>query len=510
MRDKYIELIINYVKEKPGYEAALDDIKKEVLALGATEGEFDEAIKKITGPVQNPLTQKSDNVSTDFIAENTIQPEFTKTNKPIALKKLLEFAKKAQETSPKKRYVAVIAFLLIIAISASQLVKLNDKPKNALIAQNTPSPVTKSQKSLIPVVYASSYPIDAEKIFSIKSTNIQLTVTGKPKKEVMGFFPYWMLSKYDDIALNTLTSISLFGLETDAKGNIITQGNAEADGGWAMWKDPLLDKFIAKAKIHGLKINLAIKCFKSGNIEGVVASDASQKNLIANILYLVNSKDLDGVNIDFEYVGNPSEATRNGFTRFITNLNAELKRQNPNSSLTIDTYLASGADKGIFDIPALALNSDAFIIMGYDMHTPNGEEGAVAAMGGETNIIGYVQNFLEKVDPSKIILAVPYYGYAWPTNSSSGSTKVLPYAEIAQNNQNAQLTWNETTQTPSYKYKDTDGIERTVYFDNVRSLAIKYDFINKKNLKGVGIWALGYDGHNQDLEKLLVDKFINL
>jgi hypothetical protein len=429
MRDKYIELIINYIKERPGYEAALDDIKKEVLALGATEAEFDEAIQKITGSVQNPSIKPINQVSTDFIAENTIQPEFTNTNEPKVIKKILEFAKMAKETTPKKRYVAVIAFLLIIAIGVSQIIRFdNNTPKNDLVTQVIPKQVSKAGKALVPVVYASSLPVDAEKIFSIKSTNLTLTVTGKPKKEVMGFFPYWMMSKYDDIALNTLTSISLFGLDTDAKGNIITQGSDEASGGWAMWKDPLLDRFIAKAKTYGLKITLTIKSFNSSDIEGLVASDTAQKNLIANISYLVNSKNLDGANIDFEYVGNPSDTTRNGFTRFITNLNAELKRQNPNSILTVDTYLVSGADKGIFNIPALSLNSDAFIIMGYDMHTPSGEAGPVSAMGGDTNIVGYVQNFLEKVDASKIILAVPYYGYAWPINSSSGDVKILPYA----------------------------------------------------------------------------------
>ena len=146
------------------------------------------------------------------------------------------------------------------------------------------------------------------------------------------------------------------------------------------------------------------------------------------------------------------------------------------------------------------------------MHTPLGDPGPVSAMGGETNIVGYVQNYLEKIDASKIILAVPYYGYDWPQDNNTHSAdlvKVLPYAEVAQASQNVQLTWDDTSQTPSFTYKDATGLMRTVYFDNVRSLAIKYDFINKKSLRGVGIWALGYDGNNQDLEKLLIDKFIN-
>ena len=145
------------------------------------------------------------------------------------------------------------------------------------------------------------------------------------------------------------------------------------------------------------------------------------------------------------------------------------------------------------------------------MHTPLGSPGPVSAMGGATNIVGYVQNYLEQVEASKLILAVPYYGYDWPQDGSSDAgVKILPYAEIAEASGNIQLSWNETSETPFYVYKETNGTARVVHFDNVRSLGIKYDFINRKDLKGVGIWALGYDGKNQDLQKLLIDKFINL
>lgn len=502
MRDKYIELIINYIKEKPGYEEALDDLKKEVMALGATEAEFEEAMNRITSVMDTPITSPSLENPT-VVDQNLVSPKL--------FGKISQIFTAAKNTKPNKKLAAVGAFILIVLIFLFPIIKFDNNPKNANVAPTPVQQATQTEKTLVPVVYASSLPIDAEKIFSIKYSNVKLVVTAKPKKEILGFFPYWMLDKADNIALNTLTDISIFGLETDAKGNIITAGTDEISKSWAIWQDPALDKFISKARSYGLKITLTIKSFNNTNIEGLVTSDDAQKSLIANTMYLVNSKNLDGVNIDFEYVGSPSDAVRNGFTRFITNLNAELKRQNPNLTLTIDTYLVSGSDKGIFDIPALALNSDAFVIMGYDMHTPSGDAGPVSAMGGDTNIVGYVQNFLEKVDPSKIILAVPYYGYDWPKNNTNNPSdvKILPYAEIAQQSNTARLTWDDTSQTPSFTYRDDTGNQRVVYFDNVRSLGIKYDFINKKNLKGVGIWALGYDGNNQDLQKLLIDKFIN-
>ena len=365
----------------------------------------------------------------------------------------------------------------------------------------------------IPLVYANVKPVDPQRIFSIKSTQEELSITTKPKKEILGFFPYWMLPIQDKIDLSTLTSISLFGLEVDEKGNIITgTANGQAVGGWNMWESTQINDLINRAKAQKIKVYLTLKSFDNGNIKTLVQSDTAQTNFINNALYLVNSKNLDGINIDFEYTGGIDDKIRSGFTNLITNLDSELKRQIPGAVLTIDTYLVSGSEKDLFDIPALAQYSDAFVVMGYDMHTPLQSAGPIAAMGGDTNVVNYIQNYLVQVDPAKLILAVPYYGYDWPENVASPSAdmvNILPYAEIAQDNQNLQLSWDDTSETPYYTYNDDNGLPRIVYFDNVRSLGIKYDFINKENLKGVGIWALGYDGQNQDLEKLLIDKFIS-
>lgn len=497
----------------------LDFLKEEVLKVGATEEEFNEALRQITlnGVPDFVLAQKEK--PTKIVFKNIQATNYKQIIKEYLEEKTdiaLEIIKsKHIHIGSRKKILAFASLAIILIVFVPGLLgKQINNSQNVKLANPVPSVNPKSNSvATIPIVYANLQPVDADKIFSIKSTNIQLVVSGKPKKEVLGFFPYWMVSKQDQINLSTLTSISLFGLETDGNGNIITSdGSGVQNSGWSMWTDPAIDKFIKKAKAQGLKVYLTIKSFDNSNIEKISNNDDSQKALIANAVYLVNSKNMDGINIDFEYTGQSSDNLRNGFTRFITNLNTELKRQVPNSVLTIDTYLVSGSEKGLFDLTLLSQNSDAFVVMGYDMHTPLGAPGPISAMGGDTNIVGYIQNYLEQVDAGKLILAVPYYGYDWPQNSATGSAsdvKILPYAEIADASKNLQLSWDDTSETPYFTYKDDSGSQRIVHFDNVRSLGIKYDYINRKNLRGVGIWALGYDGQNQDLEKLLIDKFIN-
>lgn len=279
-----------------------------------------------------------------------------------------------------------------------------------------------------------------------------------------------------------------------------------------MWNSAQLDTFIRRAKNHNSRVAFVIKSFKNEDIEGIVNSNENQERLIANAVQIMNSKSLDGINLDFEYVGEPDQKTRDNFTRFVANLNNEMKRQNPESKLTVDTYVSSAVDDKFFDIKGLSDHVDAFVIMGYDIHTPNGDPGPVSPLEGDGGLTGYLQSYLSRVSPNKIILALPYYGYDWPVNPNPGieksaQSRILPYAVIAANSKHANIQWDKTTQTPYYIYKDSLGNERVVHFDNARSLGLKYELIKHEHLKGAGTWALGYDGLNQELHQVLLEKF---
>ena len=49
---------------------------------------------------------------------------------------------------------------------------------------------------------------------------------------------------------------------------------------------------------------------------------------------------------------------------------------------------------------------------------------------------------------------------------------------------------------------------RQLYYDDATALRAKYDLVNRAGLRGVGIWALGYDGTRSELYAALKAKFI--
>ncbi len=491
MREDYVKLVKEQILSNPDYKYTINELKTTLLSYGVTQQEFDQALEELTDPsltpsIESPMLEQDNN------KRNNINDKF------------IPFLKQAMILN-----AITILFIFLGGLFFVFWVYFDNKTNNSASGVATSINI-KRQNSLATQVYANTIPIDSKRIFSYPTSNVTLTITGTPRKEVLGFLPYWMLPSQNQISLNGITSVALFGLDTDANGNIVTvQSNGTADGGWTMWNSPLLNTFINRAKARKIKIELTLKCFSNKDIEKLINSNTAQETFISNAIQLIDSKSLDGINIDFEYVGTPNPGVRDAFTRFIINLNTALKRQLPNAILTVDSYINSAATPGIFDIPEVAKNVNAIVIMGYDMHTPLGSPGPIAPMEGNISIIGYMQAYLEEVSPEKLILAVPYYGYDWTVGSANPKpAQVLPYAQIIATSKNDTIQWNDTSQTPWYSYVDpATNITHNVYFENTRSLGIKYDYVNRKNLKGIGIWALGYDGLNADLRELILEKF---
>lgn len=495
-RQVVIELIQEFIVEKP--KRPYQEVEEYASNLHSTYDELQEAILGIPELIQHKNTDKS---------------KSRQDGKKIKIPHLII---NANFLLPVKIGIILAVAIFIVTITYTATNPLANKKmqqSNSVLSSKTKQeqPIPKDL-SLPRVIYANEKTLNPQKIFSYPASKITLKFTGTPKQEVFGFFPYWILPAQEDISLEGFTTISLFALETDGKGNIITaSSNNSPSPGWAMWTDKSLDNLIKKAREKRIKIFLTIESFNNKNIEEISTSNDVQKRFIANAIQLVNSKSLDGINIDFEYKGKASDNVISGFVRLVANINSELKRQIPNSQLSIDTYLSSAATRDFFDVQLLKDYVDTFVVMGYDIHNPSGESGPISPLEGENGILGYIQSYLERVSPDKLILALPYYGYDWPiikNPANINNAQILSYAEISALSNSYKILWDDTSQSPYYRYTDTQtGISHEVYFENTRSLGLKYDYIKNKNLKGVGVWAIGYDGYNQELQQLLLEKF---
>ena len=160
--------------------------------------------------------------------------------------------------------------------------------------------------------------------------------------------------------------------------------------------------------------------------------------------------------------------------------------------------------------------------MGYDYHYSGGNPGPVAPLfpssqWGQTLNDDYsTRYYLGKMTNSaNLLLAVPYYGRKWKASGTSLGATSLGSSYVANPTLSSAASsaasygrkWDSNGSVPYYVYTDSAGAAWQCFYDDVESLGLKYDYINSKNLGGVGIWALSHEPGTAKFWNLLADKF---
>ena len=318
------------------------------------------------------------------------------------------------------------------------------------------------------------------------------------KATVFGYLPYWSSSAY--LRFDLLTHIAVFSVEVNADG---TLGN---DHGWP-WT-----ALINKAHSQGVKIILVATLFDGAKIKTLITNPTYKQRFFNNIKAKMLEGKADGLNIDFE--GSNSTGWRQYINGFMAELTEFLHREIPGSEVSFAGPAVNWG--GSWDLVGLANSCDYIFIMGYSFYGSwSSTSGPNAPLtGGSINITNTVLNqygYITQTQPEKLILGVPYYGLHWVTFTDEPYSNVINWvgSKQFQSAQAGALTygtlWDGESQTPWYRWDDGSNWNQ-VWFDNDSSLGLKYELALIKNLKGVGMWALGYDGSRQELWNAL-DKY---
>lgn len=346
--------------------------------------------------------------------------------------------------------------------------------------------------------------------------------------EVFGFAPFWTIDKLDNVDFGTLTTLAYFGIPALPSGDL-----DKSDYGYEVFKGKKATELFRRAHQAGTKVVLTITQMNNWPIIALLDDPSAQENLIAQVVGEVQNRGIDGVNVDFEYDGDPGEGYRRLFTQFVGNLTQAMHGQNPNFKVTVSVYAASVKDPKIYDIGKLSQSADGIFMMAYDFATL----GAEAVMptsplyGHQEGKYWYdvstaVADFLIMMPPQKLILGLPWYGYNYPVSEPEIKAPTLSYwwgnrASVQTYSASQQLArpdredisefksgWDNSGQVGWRAYfLPATGTWRMVFIEDPASLGIKYDFAKNKNLAGVGIWALGFDHGRRELWELIRDKF---
>jgi len=226
---------------------------------------------------------------------------------------------------------------------------------------------------------------------------------------------------------------------------------------------------------------------------GYVLKDADRRStFVQRILDEVDNFGYDGVDIDFE--GVPA-GERDAFTAFMRQLALGLHERGKLLSIAIhprtnDTDGAPGARSQ--DWFALGQIVDRFRIMTYDYHWRGGGPGPVAPIYWVREVVEYARS--QHVDPAKIEVGVPFYGYDW---AGGGEAQGVTWQQIQELLETYEPRVNllESDQrgevAESWFTYWTRGGSHTVWFASQRSLEAKLDLVIQYDLAGIAIWRLG-------------------
>ena len=317
-------------------------------------------------------------------------------------------------------------------------------------------------------------------------------------KEVFGYHPYWVGTAWTNYNFELISTLAFFSAEINATGSI------DNLHGWP------IPSLINQAHAHGTKVVLVATLFDSNDLVTLLSNHSYKQNLINNLIAQVQLGNADGVNIDFESL---PVSQRDNMIDFIQNLTSAFHSTIPGSEVTIATPAVDW--NNAWDYNALATISDGLFIMGYSYHWGGSTiSGPVAPLAGTGYTLTWTLNdYLNKTNYQidKLILGCPYYGFEWPTSSSfpgantTGTGVAKFYSEIEGLALSYGKRWHESSQTPWYAYENNSWNQG--WYDDSLSLSLKYDFALLNELKGIGIWALGYDGNRSELWNLLNSKF---
>ena len=354
---------------------------------------------------------------------------------------------------------------------------------------------------------------------------------GGLKRDVFGWLPYWELTDSSTrLDWQTLSTIAYFGVGAAGNGDLQRKN---ADGsttvGWSGWTSSKMTSVINTAHANGTRVVLTIQSFAWSSTgvtrqKALLGSPANRANLARQIAAAVRDRGADGVNLDFE----PIVSTyADEFTALVRTLRAELDRIHKGYQLTFDTTGWIGNYP--LEKATAAGGADAVVIMGYDYRTSSTKQvGSVAPIGGPTyDVTDTVKDFLSRLPASKVILGVPYYGRAWSTSTDQlhasnisgtkyGASASVVYGTAVEYAADHGRRWDpiDGVAWTAYRRQNCTAAYgcvnpwRQLYYDDAQALGLKYDLINRYNLRGAGIWALGYDGTRPELYAMLKAKFI--
>lgn len=230
--------------------------------------------------------------------------------------------------------------------------------------------------------------------------------------------------------------------------------------------------------------------FNNNLISAVVNNEAAKWNLIDQLLQQMQLKGYQGVDVDFEYI---LATDRDAFSLFVEELTNALNSAGYSTSVALAPK-TSATQQGLLyegkDYRRLGQVANQVLLMTYEWGYTYGPPMAVAPIHKVREVVEYA---ITEIDPAKINLGIPNYGYDWTLPFVRGESKARTISNLEAVgiavSKGVEIQFDELAKSPFFTYEE-NGIMHEVWFEDVRSMQAKFDLISEFGLLGAGYWQI--------------------
>lgn len=224
----------------------------------------------------------------------------------------------------------------------------------------------------------------------------------------------------------------------------------------------------------------------------VLSSSQVSERLISNILSVMDQKGYMGLNIDFE---NVLPEDRENYNRFIQ---LAVNRLHPRGYFVSSSLAPKVSEQqtGLLytahDYAAHGRILDFVVLMTYEWGYRLGPPRAISPLNEIRRVLDYAVSVMPRY---KIFMGFQIYARDWLLPHVQGQEAETFSNKEALNRAiryGAVIQYDPVAQSPFYRYRNDQGRQHEVWFEDARSAQAKFDTVKDYGLGGISYWALGY------------------
>lgn len=288
--------------------------------------------------------------------------------------------------------------------------------------------------------------------------------------------------------------------------------------------EDLMQLCALKAKNPKLKIILSVGGWGADNFSDAALTDESREKFAASVVSYINAFDLDGIDLDWEYPGQPGPGIKyraedkQNFTKLVRAIRCRLdelsdeRRRTGVDRYTISIATSAGHYFRTTEMDRLHAYVDWFNVMSYDFYTDSEPmTGHHTALYARRSIgpkpVPSTDDFVRQhlaagIPPNKIVVGAAFYGRGWTGVNDENDgfqqpyqkiVSYLPYSVIARQylgQPGFTRYWDRRAHAP---YLWNDQTKTLISYDDPQSLREKARFVRRHHLGGIMYWEHSHD-----------------